>query len=255
MGLRTAARRVGLVVATVVMATTAVAPATIAPAGAQQVSAVSATSANARFIVETYQRFLGRAPDSAGLDHHLAGLAAGGDRTRLRYLTGLLLSEEGRRRQVASIYDELLGRQPDGAGLAYWADHLGSRGLHDLRILIVASDEYHARSGGTDDAWLEAVYAGALGRAADAAGKQYWLAELSRGAPRILVAAGIHLSGEALGHRAATLFAEALGRTPSGAERAAGAALISARGERALLAVVWSSDELYERYLAEAGAG
>lgn len=214
-----------------------------------------ATSANARYLVEVYARFLGRQPDDGGIDHHLAGLAAGGDRTRARFMTELLGSEEARRHAVVAIYSELLDRQPDGAGLAYWTDHLQRRGLHDLRILIVASDEYHGRAGGTDAAWLEAAYGLALGRATDATGLAYWQAELDAGVPRILVAAGIYLSAEALGHRADTLFNDALGRSPSASERGAAALRIGARGERSLLVQLWSSDELFERHLIAAGAG
>jgi hypothetical protein len=211
-----------------------------------------ANSANARFVVAAYRELLGREPDTAGLDFHLARLTSGGDRSREAFAYGLAFSVEGSRRQVDRAYRELLGRAADSTGRAYWTSHLQGQGVLDLRVLLLASDEYHNRAGGTDQAWIDALYADVLGRAADAPGRQYWLARAAAGVPRALIAAGIHLGDEALGRRATTSYQEALGRAPSAAERAGAAELIRRIGERGLRARLVASDEAFETHLQAA---
>ncbi|MDH3679099.1 MAG: DUF4214 domain-containing protein [Acidimicrobiia bacterium] len=211
-----------------------------------------ATSANARFIVDVYQRLLGRSADNGGLDFHLSRLAAGGDRSRRALAYGLLFSAEGSRQEVRRAYDDLLGRQPDTAGEDYWTAHLQGRGLLELRVLLLASDEFRTTAGGTDDTWLAAVYLELLGRQPDAAGRAYWLGLLDAGVPRVLVAAGLYLSDEALGRRVDSYYVEAVGRTPSTAERNGAVSAIHRVGERGLRAQLWGSDEAFERYLQAA---
>jgi hypothetical protein len=190
--------------------------------------------------------------DTGGLDHHLGLLAAGGDRSRLPFTRFLLFSQEGARRQVTLAYAELLGRAPEPGGDAYWTAVLQGRAVTDLRVFLMASDEYAARAGGTDMAWIDALYRDGLGRASDPAGLQYWLGRRSAGASRILVAAGIALSDEALIGRVDRLHLDALGRQPSPPERAAGVAVVRAEGERVLASRLYASDEAFEPYLEAA---
>lgn len=209
-------------------------------------------SANARFIVGAYQRLLGRAADEDGLDFHLGRLAAGGDRTRRALAYGLLFSAEGSRQEVRRAYDDLLGRTPDVVGEDYWTAHLQGHGVLDLRVLLLASDEFRANAGGTDDGWLDAVYQEVLAREPDAGGRAYWRGLLAGGTPRVLVAAGLYLSDEALGLRVDAYYAEAVGRTPGHAERIGAVSAIRREGERGLRAGLWGSDEAFERYLQAA---
>jgi len=225
-----------------------------APGGAAPSSALSGpvTSANARFVVAGYQELLGRDPETTGLDFHLARLASGGDRSRGAFTYALAFSVEGSRREVHRAYDDLLDRAPDDTGRAYWTEHLQGHGVLDLRVLLLASEEYRMRAGGTDGAWVDALYRDILGRAADAPGRAYWLDRTAAGVPRPLIAAGIYLSDEALGRRATAYYQETLGRTPSAAERAGAVDLIRRIGERGLRARLIASDEAFEAHLEAA---
>lgn len=214
-----------------------------------------ASSANARYVVEVYQQLLGRSADTEGLDFHLGRITAGGDSARERFTRSLLFSEEGSRAEVVRAYGELLGRSPESVGSTYWTDHLRTRGVVDLRVLLLASDEYHNRVGGTDEAWVDALYSVVLRRPADPSGRAYWFEQLDRGVPRVLVAAGIYLSDEALGNRADSYFQEALARLPTPSERTGAIVTIRVRGERGLRAHLWASSEAFESHLVAATAG
>jgi hypothetical protein len=71
-------------------------------------------------------------------------------------------------------------------------------GLTDqqLEASLVASDEFFANAGGTNTAWVDAIYKLLLGRTADAGGVQYWDAQLTAGVSRLNVAERIAGSTE-----------------------------------------------------------
>ena len=211
-----------------------------------------ASSANARFVVDAYQTLLGRDPDTAGLDFHLSRLTAGGARSRLAVTYTLLFSTEGSRGEVDRAYDDLLDRGADPTGRSYWTDHLQGHSVVDLRVLLLASDEYRNGAGGTDQAWIEAVYLDVLGRGADPSGLTYWLGQAQSGVARALIAAAIYQSDEALGRRAIAHYSDVLNRTPSEAERLGAVATIRRLGERGLRAELLSSDEAFEAHLQAA---
>lgn len=206
-------------------------------------------SANEAWLVDSYRELLGRSADDSGLEYHLDRITAGGRRSRQGVAYGFLFGREGSRREVRRAYTDLLGRSADRAGEEFWTNHLTGRGVLDLRVLLVASDEYHRNAGGSDQAWLRAVYRDLLGRLPDASGQQYWSGRLQAGVARANVVGSIYQSGEALGRRADTYFADMLGRRPSPGERTAAASEIQRHGERHLRARLWSSDEAFETYL------
>lgn len=210
------------------------------------------SSANARFIEASYQELLARDPDAAGLDYQLARIAAGGDQSRHVLAYSLLFSVEGSRQEVKLAYQELLGRSTDADGENYWTDLLTARGVLELRVLLLASDEYYLSSGGTNQAWLNALYNDVLGRGTDGPGEAYWLDLLDIGLARPSIAGAIYHSDEALSGRAESYYQGALSRSPSLAESLAAIALIRASGERYLRAQVWASDEAFETYLVAA---
>lgn len=61
----------------------------------------SQSSEDAAFVTELYRRFLGREPDPAGLQAHLAGLAHGTSRAQLEQI--FWQSDEYRQRQAAAV--------------------------------------------------------------------------------------------------------------------------------------------------------
>lgn len=209
----------------------------------------TANSANARYVVDAYQQLLGRTADSGGVDFHLGRLSAGGDQSRQTFVYTLLFSTEGSGQEVGRAYGDLLGRTADATGASYWTSHLQGHGVLDLRVLLLASDEFHARAGGTNAAWIEALYLDVLGRASDPTGRQYWLDLADAGTPRPLIVAGLYLSDEALERRVDAYYQETLARAASPAERSEGVAYIRTYGERQLRAKIWASDEVFEQYL------
>lgn len=209
-------------------------------------------SANASFIADSYTQFLSRSADDAGLDYHLGVLASGGDQRRLTFTYSLLFSAEGAGTEVDRAYQDLLARAAETDGRAYWTTRLQGHGVSDLRVLLLASDEYVAKAGGTDGAWIDALYADVMERPADAEGRQYWLNQRAAGVARPNIVAGLYFSDEALGHRVDAYYTELLSRSPAAAERTAGIAQIRATGERTLRAAVWASDEAFETYLQAA---
>lgn len=212
----------------------------------------TANSANARFVVATYQQLLGRTADEAGLDFHLGRLASGGDQSRQRFTYALLFSNEGSGQEVGRAYGDLLSRGADVTGASYWTNHLQGHGVLDLRVLLMASDEYRARAGVDNTAWIESLYLDVLGRSSDPSGMLYWLSLADGGTPRPLIVAGMYLSDEALGLRVDAYYQEALSRLPSATERAAGITDIRTTGERQLRSKIWASDEVFEQYLVAA---
>ncbi|MDH3302513.1 MAG: DUF4214 domain-containing protein [Acidimicrobiia bacterium] len=208
-------------------------------------------SANARYVVASYQQFLQRDPADSGLDFHLDRLVSGGDLSREQMARSLLFGPEGSTIDVERAYQSILGRGADARGSAYWAGHLQRNDVLDLRVLLLSSDEYRRRNGGTDAGWIAALYRDILGRSPEAAGLNYWSRQAARGVPRPLIVAGFYLGRESLGRRTTAYYQLALQRNPTAAERSAGASLIAREGERALYARLWASDEAFETYFDE----
>lgn len=215
-------------------------------------SPAAAESANARYVSDSYSQLLGRSADTEGLEFHLSRLASGGQRSRRVFANDMLFSIEGSRNEVRRAYGDLLARTPDSAGENYWTEHLRNHGVVDLRVLLMASDEYWLRAGGSDAAWLEALYQENFGRASDPGGRRFWLGLIESGIPRSLVVTGLSLSDEALGRRADAHYAEMLDRLPSPGERSYAINTIRTFGERPLRAELWASAERFEQYLLAA---
>ena len=211
----------------------------------------SVESANARYVVASYHQFLHRDPADTGLDFHLDRLVSGGDLSREQVARSLLMGPEGSAIEVTRAYQGILGRDADGRGSAYWTEHLQRNDVLDLRVLLLSSDEYRRRNGGTDAGWITGLYRDILGRDPEPGGLNYWTREVARGVPRPLIVAGFYLGRESLGRRAGSYYRLALDRAPTSAERSAGATIIAADGERELYARLWASDEAFETYFDE----
>ncbi len=82
--------------------------------------------------------------------------------------------------QVSRLYAAYLGRGPDAAGLAFWSQRRADgMSLRDVSAAFAASSEFIDTFGQLDDGeFVDLVYDRVLGRAPDAAGRAYWVAEL-----------------------------------------------------------------------------
>jgi hypothetical protein len=87
--------------------------------------------------------------------------------------------------RVTEIYLATLGYAPDQEGVQYWVNNLQGGGWTPTEVAQSFFDaplvqaKYPSEQG--NDALVDALYQNIFGRAADAAGKAYWLGELSAG--------------------------------------------------------------------------
>jgi hypothetical protein len=98
---------------------------------------------------------------------------------------------------VAGIYQEYVGRAPDLAGLDYWIGRMKSSMTDEqVEAAFTSTPEYVQVHGPSDTGWVSAMYQDVLGRAADAAGLQYWTSQLQAGVSHYQVALGLADSAE-----------------------------------------------------------
>ncbi|WP_462381140.1 DUF4214 domain-containing protein [Pseudomonas sp. Marseille-QA0892] len=103
--------------------------------------------------------------------------------------------------QVQALYVGYLGRAADKAGLDFWVNAIntGVSTLESAALGFTLSAEYKAQYDGlsTEDL-VGKVYENVLGRAADAEGKAFWVAEIAKGTVTAdtLVAAMVNSLGE-----------------------------------------------------------
>lgn len=91
---------------------------------------------------------------------------------------------------VDDLFDAVLRRDVDDPSRSFFVDRLGRVGRRKVMADLLASPEYRTRrGGGTDGGWVDALYRDALGRPADAAGRQYFLDQLAAGRTRGSIAA------------------------------------------------------------------
>jgi hypothetical protein len=166
---------------------------------------------NQRYIVAVYQDLLGRAPDGGGLNYWGNQLDQGVARSILINLIDH--SAEYFSTIIKPAYEKFLGRQPDQSGIDYWIQRM-IEGLTDeqLEAGFIGSAEYYQFAGGTDRAWVDAMYTNLLGRLPDQGGQDYWVAQLAAGANRANVAYGFAGSAERMGQNVMALYNKYLGR-------------------------------------------
>ena len=156
----------------------------------------AAQTPHERYVRAVYLDVLNRAPDADGLAYwagKLDGGAPAGD-----VAASIAHSDEYYANFVIKPdYLKYLGRAADPSGVTFWTQKMHG-GLSDERLEadLIASDEFYAQAGGADAKWIDAVYQGLLGRAADDAGRKFWTDALSAGESRDQVAFDFTSSGE-----------------------------------------------------------
>ncbi len=196
-----------------------------------------------------YADMLQRDVDPTGLSTWSAALLGG---TGASFLGDQIAhSAEYVQRRVADAYAQVLGRDPDPTGMATWSAAImsGRLRVEDLRGQLIQSDEYYARAGGADAAYVQALYRDILHR--DPAPEEVagWVAQIApRG--RGVVSNGVWRSLESAQLRVSEAFRTYLGRTADPTGLSTWAPYWQAHGEDALRAMVIGSDE----YLSRASA-
>jgi hypothetical protein len=95
-------------------------------------------------------------------------------------------------------YRRLLGRTPSQNEISSWLTDIARAGLTDEQVMaeFLASDEFYQDVGGSNKAWVDAVYQQVLGRQADPGGQSFWLQTLVSGKSLYAVAEDITASTE-----------------------------------------------------------
>lgn len=136
------------------------------------------------FVERAYLDLLGRTVDPDGLAYWSGAVDQG--QALDAVVRGIQTSTpEYAAHQVRGLFVRLLGREADPGGLAYWVSSArGGAALEEVEAGLLAGDEYFARAGGTNDAFLAAAYRDVLHREADAAGQAHYAGVLARSSRR-----------------------------------------------------------------------
>jgi hypothetical protein len=205
-------------------------------------------TANRNFVEALYQDVLGRAADPAALAWWVPQLDQGTPRSALTL--ALTHSDEYYHQIIDAAYQKYLGRAADPLSLTYWTE-LMHAGLSDewLEADFIGSAEFYRHSGGTDKAWVDAMYKDLLGRPADAAGEAYWVNALAAGSTRTSVAYGFAASPEREAEVIQTDYSTYLGRTAGEAEVASWVlAFESGASNENVIAGFAASDEYFSQH-------
>lgn len=178
-------------------------------------ASTTVVDANALFILASYQDVLGRSVDAAGLAYWDKQLDSAMPRSTVVNLIDHS-AEYFANEIISPAYQRYLGRTPDSAGVAYWVNQMQQHGLTDERLEagLIGSAEFFNRAGGTNKAWVDALYQDFLGRPADPAGEATWVAALAGGMGRPDVAFGFANSQERQRLRATDDYMHYLARQP-----------------------------------------
>lgn len=195
---------------------------------------------DAGYVALLYQDLLGRPLDTTWWTDQLAS-----GTSRRQVADTLVRSEEWRARTVLEWWLRYLGRPPD-APAAWTAALAGGWSVEDLRGALVASPEHRARVGGTNAAFVEALFLDALGRPADPPSAAFFDSLLTFGIPHPVVADYVLSSDEARRFRAATLVQTLLRRPATPEELDRYAASLASFGEASTVTSIVTTDE-YDR--------
>ena len=133
----------------------------------------TSTANQTSFVAALYRDVLGRAPDAAGSSNWVAQLQAGASQQQVAQ--AFWESSEHRTLEVTGYYQSLLQRTPDAAGLANWVSALqAGQSETAVELAFMTSPEFLAKHSSTGGDFLNALYEGALGRAATAAEIASW---------------------------------------------------------------------------------
>ena len=147
-------------------------------------------------VAETYETFLHRPADAAGMAYWSGLLNSSSNPTvDLNYIA---TSTESDTDIVTADYEKFLNRAPDPAGFSAWVSQLQHGMRPDMvAVYILTSSEFFAKAGSTKQGFVDALYYDVLGRTPDPAGAAYWTSAMAHGVSRAKVAFDFVLSHEA----------------------------------------------------------
>ena len=146
---------------------------------------------------------------------------------------------------VNNLYHDLLGRNPDSTGSASWVFQLNN----GMSRQVAATDFWRSREHRQFE--VNQFYQKYLGRSADPSGSSAWVNALQAGATELQVEQGFLNSTEYKGLHSGdkayvdALYADVLGRAPSGSEEAAWIAVLDQNGSGPVVSGIVNSSESY----------
>ena len=133
------------------------------------------------FVAGLYQSVLHRAASTGDLNFWATVRSQGASNAQIAQ--AILSSSEARAFVIQNAYLRYLGRGVDPAGMNFWQAAMAG-GLTDEQLAadLAASPEYYAKSGGTSQSYVAALYRDVLGRPVPASQQEidYWVSQLAR---------------------------------------------------------------------------
>jgi len=193
------------------------------------------------WVGAVYAELLGQEPSPAATGLWTYLLDRDLDRTPV---TSALVGSVGhRRRLVQRAYTTYLDRRVDPAGRDFWTARLATTTLVDLRADLIGSDEFLTLAGGTNGGYVAEVYRRVLGREADAAGLEFWTAQLDGGLSRVALARSFLLAPESVRKVVRRTYDRLLDRPATRTEVSAWFDPVAAADERVLVQAIVTGPE------------
>ncbi len=198
------------------------------------------------FVQAVYQDVLGRAPADGERIGWGKALMAGMPRAQVA--GGFVNSDEFRLLKIDLAYREVLGREPEAAGRKGWLDGMrgGKLAPDDAYRVFMQSQEYYNSTGGTDTAFVAAVYERIIARPAADKEVSYWVSMLDQYG-RANVVDLIWFSVETSRARVAQMYLSYLGREPDRAGLIGWGDLALAHGDTWVRSEILGSAEYWAR--------
>ncbi|MEO7651177.1 MAG: DUF4214 domain-containing protein [Bryobacteraceae bacterium] len=149
------------------------------------------------FVQRMYRDFLGRPADAAGLSFWAGVLSTS---SRAAVALSFFNSPEFRDTSlyIANAYTAILARDPDYSGFAFWLTQIrnGAPPVNIVNSFIVSPEFQNTYGTLTNAQFINQVYLNVLGRPADVAGSNFWLAQMTAGATRAQIMNSFMVSPE-----------------------------------------------------------
>jgi len=188
--------------------------------------------------------------DFATGDQRYVDALNSGSASTLDVASMIVMSDEGIQAQVTDLYRFTLGRDPDQAGAAFFFSLLkAGLPLQNAKAIMIASDEFFTVfGGGTNQGFLNALYAVQVGRQVDSVGSQVFGSQLNGGARRDAVAIQVINSFEGAQKETRVLYGNLLERPPEALGFNYFSGLLQQPvPEQSILAQIVGSEEFFNR--------
>lgn len=139
----------------------------------------SSGTQNQRYVNDVFFELLNRPADPGALQAFGGELAAGTAKGVVLLQIETAVNAAGRNEYndntVNNLFQQFLGRNADLGALNFYGSELSSgAGIQQLEAQIIGSDEYFANAGGTNTAFISAMYRDLLNRNPDSGGLAFY---------------------------------------------------------------------------------